>query len=180
MLAYLTGTIATKTADAVILDVHGVGYRVGIAEDAGEVGTTVTLHLSEVIREDRHDLYGFTSLDALVLFEALTSVQGVGPKVGMKIMSAGSPDTIRRVILAGDLSFFTSISGVGKKTSQKIILDLKGVLVDAGGAKVHDDAADALESLGYSKDDIAAVLPHVQGSSSEERIKSALRMLGRK
>ncbi len=180
MLAYLTGTITTKTADAVILDVHGVGYRVGIAEDVGAVGSTATLHLSEVIREDRHDLYGFTSPDSLILFEALIGVQGVGPKAGMKIMSAGSSDTIRRVILAGDLSFFTGISGVGKKTAQKIILDLKGVLVDATGVKVQDDAADALESLGYSKEDIAAVLPHVQGASPEERIKSALRMLGRK
>lgn len=179
MLAYLTGTIASKTADAVVLDVHGVGYRVGISEDVGEVGAMATLHLSEVIREDRHDLYGFTSLDALVLFEALIGVQGVGPKVGMKIMSAGTPDTIRRVILAGDLNFFTGISGVGKKTAQKIILDLKGILVDVGPV-LQDEAADALESLGYAKEDIAAVLPHVEGKTSEERIKAALRMLGRK
>lgn len=179
MLAYLTGTIVTKTADAVVLDVHDVGYRVGVAEDLGATGTKVTLHLSEVIREDRHDLYGFTSLDALVLFEALIGVQGVGPKVGMKIMSAGSPDTVRRVILAGDLNFFTGISGVGKKTAQKIILDLKGMLVDVGPA-LHDEAADALEGLGYSRDDIAAVLPHIEGKTSEERIKAALRMLGRK
>lgn len=179
MLAYLTGTIVTKTADAVVLDVHDVGYRVGVAEDLSPTGTKVTLHLSEVIREDRHDLYGFTSLDALVLFEALIGVQGVGPKVGMKIMSAGSPDAIRRVILAGDLNFFTGISGVGKKTAQKIILDLKGILVDAGPV-LHDEAADALEGFGYSKEDIAAVLPHVEGKTSEERIKSALRMLGRK
>jgi holliday junction DNA helicase RuvA len=179
MLAYLSGTIANKTADAVVLDVHGVGYRVGISEDVGTVGTVVMLHLSEIIREDRHDLYGFTSLDALVLFEALIGVQGVGPKVGMKIMSAGTPDTIRRVILAGDINFFTGISGVGKKTSQKIILDLKGMLVDTGPL-LHDEAADALEGFGYSKEDIAAVLPHVEGKTSEERIKSALRMLGRK
>lgn len=179
MLAYLTGTIVAKTADAVVLDIHDVGYRVGVSEDVGEVGRKVTLHLAEVIREDRHDLYGFTSLDALVLFEALTGVQGVGPKVGMKIMAAGSPDTVRRVILAGDLNFFTGISGVGKKTAQKIILDLKGMLVDVGPA-LHDEAADALEGLGYSKEDIAAVLPHIEGKTSEERIKAALRMLGRK
>ena len=180
MLAYLSGTIATKTGDSVILDVHGVGYRVGTCEDVGAVGTIVTLHLAEIIREDRHDLYGFLSQDSLVLFDAFTSVQGVGPKLGMKIMSAGSPDTLRRVILSGDFSFFIGISGVGKKTAQKIILDLKGVLVEGSGVQVQDDAADALESLGYSKDDIAAVLPHVQGTSAEERIKSALKMLGRK
>lgn len=180
MLAYLTGTIVHKAADAIILDVHGVGYRVGTAEDVGEVGATVTLHLAEVIREDRHDLYGFISPDSLLLFEALTGVQGVGPKVGMKIMAAGSPDTIRRTILNGDVSFFTGISGVGKKTAQKIILDLKGVLVDGGSPLPQDEVADALLSLGYSKEDIAAVLPHVQGDTSEERIKAALRMLGRK
>ncbi|NBX48990.1 Holliday junction branch migration protein RuvA [bacterium] len=180
MIAYLTGTVAIKTGDAIVLEVHGVGYRVGISEDVGEIGKTVTLHLSEVIREDRHDLYGFISPDALVLFEALIGVQGVGPKVGMKIMSAGSPDTIRRTILNGDVAFFTGISGVGKKTAQKIILDLKGILVEVSGPALQDDAADALAGLGYSKEDIAGVLPHVQGESSEERIKAALRMLGKK
>lgn len=179
MLAYLSGTIASKTADSVILDVHGVGYRVGIAEDVGATGSQVLLHLSEIIREDRHDLYGFVSPDSLILFEALIGVQGVGPKVGMKIMSAGTPDTIRRVILNGDLGFFTGISGVGKKTAQKIILDLKGILVDAGPG-VQDEVSDALESFGYAKEDIAAVLPHIEGKTPEERIKAALRMLGKK
>ncbi len=180
MLAYLSGIIAQKTADTVIVDIQGVGYRVGIAESLPAVGEKITLHLAEIIREDRHDLYGFTSQDALVLFEALTSVQGVGPKVGMKIMSAGSPDAIRRTILNGDVSFFTGISGVGKKTAQKIILDLKGVLVEVGGKAEQDDVTDALLGFGYTKEDIGAVIPHIQGETSEEKIKAALRMLGRK
>ena len=108
-----------------MLDVHGVGYRVGICETLPSEGDEATLYLSEVIREDKYDLYGFLAEDSLHLFEALIGVQGVGPKVGMKIMSAGAPDHIRKTILAGDVAFFGQVPGIGKKTAQKIILELK-------------------------------------------------------
>lgn len=180
MLAYIEGTITLLEAESVVVDVHGVGYRIFTARQRQEVGERQRFYVTEVIREDRHDLYGFPSQDELAMFEALTGVQGVGPKVGMKIMSAGSPDDVRRRILAGDLAFFTGISGVGKKTAQKIILDLKGVLVDDGGVAPGDEAADALLSLGYSKEDIAAVTPHLKESDLSARIKEALKMLGRR
>ena len=183
MIAYLEGTIVEYETDAVILNVAGVGYRVFSTRLSALPGETVKLFISEVIREDRHDLYGFVSKEERQLFVLLTNVQGVGPKIGQKILSATSVENLRKYIQAGDISFFTSISGVGKKTAQKIILDLKGVLVadEAGQAKVvRDDVTDALENLGYSRDDIAAVIPHVTGETSEERVKSALRMIGKK
>jgi holliday junction DNA helicase RuvA len=181
MIALLDGVVAARETEAVILSVGGVGYRVFVARQTLEIGEQARLYISEVIREDKHDLYGFLSIDDKELFEILISVQGVGPKLGQKIMSAATSADLRQHIQTSDLGFFTSISGVGKKTAQKIILDLKGVLVndDSQGALVRDDVTDALETLGYSKDDIQAVLPHVVGETSEDRVKSALRMLGK-
>ncbi len=182
MIAYLEGVIVEYETEAVILNVGGVGYKIFSTRLSALPGETIKLYISEVIREDRHDLYGFTSKEERQLFVLLTNVQGVGPKIGQKILSATSVDNLRKYIQAGDLSFFTSISGVGKKTAQKIILDLKGVLVgdDAGGEKlVRDDVTDALENLGYSREDIAGIIPHVTGETSEERVKSALRLMAR-
>ncbi len=182
MIAFLEGILAEHEADAVIVNVAGVGYRVYTTRVAAEVGEKVKFYVSEVIREDRHDLYGFSSKDEKELFVLLTDVQGVGPKIGQKILAAASSEALRQHIQRGDLDFFTSISGVGKKTAQKIILDLKGVLVGdmANSPIVRDDVTDALENLGYARVDIVAVLPHVIGETSEERVKSALKMISRK
>lgn len=181
MIAFLEGLLAEHEIDAVIVNVAGVGYRVFTTRVAAEVGEKVKLFISEVIREDKHDLYGFLSKDEKDLFVLLTDVQGVGPKIGQKILAAASSDALRQHIQSGDLNFFTSISGVGKKTAQKIILDLKGVLVGSAGetALVRDDVTDALENLGYAKEDIAAVMPHIIGTTSEERVKSALQMISK-
>lgn len=181
MIAMLEGILAAHEPDAVIVNVGGVGYRVFTARHTLEVGEQAKFFISEVIREDKHDLYGFVSVDDKEFFEVLTGVQGVGPKLGQKIMSSASADALRKHIQTSDLAFFTSISGVGKKTAQKIILDLQGVLVNdsALGIAVRDDVTDALETLGYTQADIAAILPHVVGETSEDRVKSALRMLGK-
>lgn len=182
MIAFLEGILAEHEVDSVILNVAGIGYRVFTTRVTAEVGDKVKLFISEVIREDKHDLYGFASRDDKDLFVMLTDVQGVGPKIGQKILAAASSDALRKHIHAGDIDFFCSISGVGKKTAQKIILDLKGVLVDSTGSSsplVRDDVTDALENLGYDRADIASVLPHVIGETSEQRVKSALQLIGK-
>lgn len=182
MIALLEGIIVAHETDAVIVLAGGVGYRVFVTRQTQEIGDKVRYFISEVIREDRHDLHGFERKDDQVFFEQLTNVQGVGPKMGQKIMSAGTMENVAVRIQAGDLAFLTSISGVGKKTAQKIILELKGVLVSGDGKRelVVDDVADALLGLGYTKQDILDISEHISGSTSEERIKSALKMLARK
>ena len=181
MLAYIRGVLARNTGEYVILDVQGMGYHIAVCESMAELGSLMLLHIVEVIREDKYDLYGFLSEDTLALFEALTSVQGVGPKLGIKILSAGNPDAVRRAILAGDISFFTGISGVGKKTAQKIILDLQGILVSGNDALHGGDQEiyDALIAFGYTKEAIRETLPHIQGETVEDKIKACLRMLGK-
>jgi Holliday junction DNA helicase RuvA len=181
MIAFLEGILAEQETDGVILNVNGVGYRLAVARVKAEVGEKVKFYVAEVIREDKYDLYGFETRDDRELFYILTNVQGVGPKLGQKILAAATGEALRRHIQNQDVSFFTSISGVGKKTAQKIILDLKGVLVSDDPAKTEEsnDVAEALESLGYKKEDINAVLKHVTGNTIEERVKSALKMLSR-
>jgi Holliday junction DNA helicase RuvA len=180
MIAFLEGILAEHELDAVVVNVSGVGYRIFTTRVTAEIGEQVKFFISEVIREDRHDLYGFSSRDEKELFVLLTDVQGVGPKIGQKILAAASAESLRRHIQQGDLDFFTSISGVGKKTAQKIILDLKGVLVGSDSEPlVRDDVTDALENLGYAKEDILAIMPHVVGETPEERVKSALKMIGK-
>lgn len=180
MLAFIEGILEEHEADGVIVNVNGVGYRIASTRVTAEIGERVRFYVAEVIREDRYDLFGFQTKDEKELFLILTDVQGVGPKIGQKILSAATPDALRRHIQNGSVDFFTSISGVGKKTAQKIILDLKGVLVSEDVVSTEQaDVAEALESLGYRKEDLAKVLPHITGKTLEERVKSALKMLSR-
>lgn len=182
MIAYLEGKILTQDGESIVLDVHGVGYRVFCARATREVGDMGSFWITEIIREDRHDLYGFLSREEQIFFEQLMSVSGVGPKLAQKILSSGSVESLASRIQAGDIDMLTNIGGVGKKTAQKIILDLKGVLVtkdDDGMLVPQSDVSDALESLGYSKSDVASILEHVTGATTEERIKSALKLLSR-
>ncbi len=182
MIAYLDGTIAGLESDGVLLDIGGVGYRVFVARPQSEIGDRVRFWISEIIREDKHDLYGFSERSEQALFEQLMSVSGVGPKLAQKILASGSAEEIIRHIHLDDVAFFNAISGVGKKTAQKIILDLKGVLVletKTASGSVQSDVSDALESLGYSKADIANIAKDIAGETTEARVKSALKLLSR-
>lgn len=182
MIAFLEGMIAGHELDGVLVSVNGVGYRVFCARETAEIGEAVKFWITEIIREDRHDLYGFLRREEQALFEQLMSVSGVGPKLAQKILASGSTEHLVARIQAGDVDMLTSIGGVGKKTAQKIILDLKGVLVSAeGGGKSEEstELTDALESLGYSKADMAQIVNDVRGETTEERVKSALKLLSR-
>lgn len=182
MIAYLDGTITGLESDGVLLDVNGIGYRVFVARQKCEIGERIRFWISEIIREDKHDLYGFGDRSDQALFEQFMGVSGVGPKLAQKILAAGSAEEIIRHIHTDDVAFFNAISGVGKKTAQKIILDLKGVLVledTTGAGSVQSDVSDALESLGYSKADISAIAKDIIGETTESRVKSALKLLSR-
>jgi Holliday junction DNA helicase RuvA len=154
MIGSLRGSVLERGADWMLLEVNGVGFRVRVSPSvlsgvAGQKEAFVFIH--DHVREDARDLFGFLSLADLELFEKLLSISGVGPKAAMTILSIGSADQIRAAIMAGNLSFLTSVPGVGTKTAQKIILELKGQLV----SKEEEISADqevvqALVGLGYS------------------------------
>lgn len=183
MIAFLEGIIAGHESDGILLNVGGIGYRVFCTRDMAEIGERAKFWITEIIREEKFDLYGFLNRNDQALFEQLMSVSGVGPKLAQKILSSGTTENIVQRIQAGDIDVLTSIGGVGKKTAQKIILDLKGVLVSADGKHaanpVQSDVSDALESLGYSKQDIAGIANDIAGDTTEARVKSALKLLSR-
>ena len=187
MISRLRGKAVAWDADGLVLDVNGVGYRlfatpaaVTKAEGADEVVLETHLH----VREDAMQLFGFADADERELFEQLLSVSGVGPKVALAIVSGYSPGELRRAIVREDDALFQSIPGIGKKTAQRVVLELKEKIaplaaVEAphlGAGDGHIVARDALVELGYSAAEaeqrLAAVDPDLPPA---ERVREALR-----
>jgi Holliday junction DNA helicase RuvA len=185
MIGSLRGRVIDLAPPWALIEVQGIGYRVCASSNtlAGlRTGEEVFVYTHDVVREDARDLYGFTSLEDLRLFERMISVSGVGPKVALAMSSIGSAETLKRAIMSGDLSTLTSAPGVGKKIAQKIILELKGQIVDTDGITGPDrEAIDALVSLGYSATQARDALKLVPADISDisDRVREALRMLGR-
>jgi len=189
MIATLTGVVAEKLGEVVVLDARGVGYGVLVpVEDFGRLNTgdMAKLYIYEHIRENQHDLYGFSSLDVKKLFEQLLDVTGVGPKMALSILSIGSAADVRAAIAGGDTKYIQAASGVGKKVAERIVVELKdkvGLAVHENATQflqspsvLHDEAAQALVALGYSPQDATLALAGVDAKlSTEDRIKQALK-----
>lgn len=190
MIARLTGTVARMSVGYAVLDVNGVGYkvfltprsteRVSIASRQGPV----TLEIHHVVREDVSDLFGFHDLEELDMFELLLTLSGVGPKSALSILSAADPEAIRHAVTHDDAGYLTKLSGVGKKTAEKIVLGLRdklGAIVgEKGSAGSSSLVIDALLSLGYSAEDARDALKRVDVSkTAEEQVREALRLLAR-
>ena len=185
MISRLRGKAVAWDADGLVLDVNGVGYRlfatpaaVKKADGADEVVLETHLH----VREDAMQLFGFADADERELFEQLLSVSGVGPKVALAIVSGYSPGELRRAIVREDDALFQSIPGIGKKTAQRVVLELKEKVASAAdapearGSDGHLVARDALVELGYSVVDAERALAEVDPDlSTEERVRLALR-----
>ncbi|HEX9153514.1 MAG TPA: Holliday junction branch migration protein RuvA [Candidatus Saccharimonadales bacterium] len=191
MIATLTGKVAEKIGDLVVIDANGVGYGVLVTnEDFGRLatGNSAKVYVHEHIRENSYDLFGFVALDTMQLFEQLLNVNGVGPKMALSVLSVGSAGEVRRAIACGDTKFIQQASGVGKRVAERIVVDLKdkvglvGVDLSSTGMLQsdtllrQDEAVEALISLGYSAQDAAAALAQVPADlSTEDRIKQALK-----
>ena len=185
MIGSLRGSVLEIHATFFLLEVNGIGYRIRCAApllSALKTGEDRLIYIHDHIREDSHDLFGFLTLTDMDLFEQLLSVSGVGPKVALTILSTGSSDTVRRSIMNGDLGALTSVPGVGKKTAQKIVLDLKGQLVEEEGMTAGDgEVVEALVSLGYSAQLSREILKKVPASIVDvsARVREALKYLAK-
>jgi holliday junction DNA helicase RuvA len=188
MISYLKGKIIKKGNNFIILAVHdSVGYKIFINENLAaetKIGNELELFTHQYIREDAEDLYGFTTYEKLAMFEMLLSVSGIGPKSGLGIMAIAGVEEIKTAIAEGDISLLTKVSGIGKKTAERVILDLRdkvGALVPAAGAisavGLRGDEIDALVSLGYSLQQAREALSKVDKSitDSGKRIREALK-----
>ncbi len=193
MLAYLHGRILAKSNNYLILEVNSVGYQIFVGEaflSSLKVGEEQEFYLSHQVREDASDLYGFRNLPELELFQLLLSVSGVGPKSALGVLSIASADDIREAVIRGDAALLTKVAGIGKKTAERVVLELKnkiakninGAILGATLPSGLSDELDALMSLGYSLPDARAALNDLDSSfhDSGERVKAALKKLGRK
>ncbi|HZG35465.1 MAG TPA: Holliday junction branch migration protein RuvA [Gaiellaceae bacterium] len=188
MIARLRGMPVGRSADGLVLDVNGVGYLVAAsagalrkADGPGKVVVETYLH----VREDTLQLYGFADASERELFTQLLTVNGVGPKVALAIVSGSSVAELRRAIALEDAARFQAIPGIGKKTAERIVLELKGklgaddlapVVVAGGVGASHVTARDALVELGYSVGEAEQALAAVDPAlPAEERVRHALR-----
>lgn len=187
MIASLDGTITLATTDYVVLEVSGVGYRVYAGPSTLariSTGQRVKLHTHHLVREDTQALYGFATTEELAFFELITTVSGVGPKVGLAIVSSRPVADLQLAILQGDDAVLTAVSGVGKRLAGRIVLELKEKVDAAGTAATADGSGEAevvaaLEALGYSSKEgreaaRAAVASLPPQATLEDRVKEAL------
>jgi Holliday junction DNA helicase RuvA len=180
VIARLRGHISGRAGSGLIVDVNGVGYLVNATPSVHRLGDgEVTIEVHTVVREDALQLYGFATADERELFEMLLSVSGVGPKVALAIVSGSTPAELRRAIARDDVKRFQAIPGIGLKTAQRVVLELKAKLVgldigDPGSGELT--ARDALVELGWSLIDAEHALANVDADLSiEEQVRHALR-----
>ena len=191
MISYLEGKILDKNEKFFMVDVGGIGYKVfshsGILAKIPENGQGVKIWTHLYVREDAMDLYGFINKEELEFFEILISISGVGPRSALGILEAAPVSSLKQAIVSEDEAFFTKVSGIGKKTAQRLILELKSKLVKTvvlekdGRFKETGDAFEALVALGYRASDIRKVLNELpkEAESMEAKVKEALKKLGR-
>lgn len=189
MIAQLKGEVARIEEHYIVIDVSGVGYKVSVTPhtlSVLSVGKKVTLSIYTAVREDALDLYGFESDNERRMFELLLTVSGIGPKSALSILSLASIDTLVSAISAGKTAYLTSISGIGKKTAEKLVLELRDKIKTLGivGSGMPGDEAtlEALRTMGYSLAEAREALTRVPDSLEGEsaRLTAALRSLGGK
>jgi Holliday junction DNA helicase RuvA len=192
VIALISGVVAARRHDHVVVDCGGVGYRLAVSAETlrhvPAVGQPSTLHTHLVLRDDALALYGFASEEERELFLMLLGVQAVGPKVALAVLSGGPPRELLRAVAAGDTARLQSAPGVGKRTAERIIVELRekvGAAPSEGAISITrgDDprllARDGLVELGYSPQEADELLRHASGDRPEDLISDALRMARR-
>lgn len=199
MIAYIRGKVVRAAPDQVVVEASGIGYLVSVPasvrERIGPPGSELTLHVHTHVREDQLSLYGFGTVEDLQMFQQLIQVDGVGPKVGLSIMSSASLDLLKRAILSEDVGPIRRAAGVGPRTAQKVIIDLKPRLeaeealltlpraaAAAGDGQTPKQVEAALRGLGFSAQQARTGLDAVDWSetpSVQDALATALKALGR-
>lgn len=189
MISQLTGDIVFTGERYVVLEVGGVGYKVYVPPDTLRAaakkkgGVRLWTHLA--VREDAMDMYGFMERAELEFFELLIGVPGIGPRSALGIMSIAPVENIKKAVSSGDSSYLTKVSGIGRKTAEKIVLELRdklGAWTETGSPELKEEAdvLEALQSLGYSQSEARDALKKVprEISGTGARVKEALKLLG--
>jgi holliday junction DNA helicase RuvA len=186
MIGSLRGKITQKSDKFVVLEVSGVGYKVAVSTDtlSKSKNDEVVLCVHTHVREDAIDLYGFLDRNELEFFEMLLGVSGIGPKSALAILGIATIETLRQAISTGDTAYLTKISGIGRKTAEKIVIELRDKMGEAKeGSSLQGelDALEALKSLGYSQNEARDALKKVSPeTNTNAKIREALKILGGK
>jgi len=192
MISKLTGEIAHTDIKYIIIDVHGIGYKVSATSDTifqlSKNKKEITLWTYLAVRENAMDLYGFISIEELNFFELLITISGIGPKTAMGIMNAAPVETLETAIHTGDSSHLTKINGIGKKVAEKIIVELKDKVKTIPhtpesklAMKNDSDVIEALKSLGYNPSEARNALKEIPKNiaNTSDKIKEALKVLSK-
>lgn len=189
MIASLEGVITQREDGSIVLSVVGVGYRIFITSETNKKlkkeGGTICLFTHLAVRETSMDLYGFLDKKELLFFQMLISISGIGPKSALAILSIADVETLERAVSAGDSSYLTQVSGIGKKNAEKIVLELSDkidAIIDLSEGTTFKDEADTLEALialGYGTKEARDALKNVPKDAvgTSDRLKEALKML---
>jgi Holliday junction DNA helicase RuvA len=188
MIGSIRGKIILKTDKYLIVETGGIGYKVSVSPDtlskASKSGEEIFLFIHTHVREDAFDLYGFLNQEELEFFEMLINVSGIGPKGALSILGITSIETLRKAISIGDTSYLTKISGIGRKTAEKIVIELRdkiGKELEGSSLQVELDALEALKSLGYSAVEAREALKKVSpNTDTNNKIREALKILSSK
>jgi len=189
MIAYLKGEIIHSTDKFIILNTGNVGYKVSVTPETillCEEGLQIALFIYTAVRENSIDLFGFINKEELSFFELLLDVSGIGPRSALSIIGLAPIETVKSAIATGDVAYLNKVSGIGKKTAEKIIIELRDKLqnyknIDGASSTLREegDILEALKSLGYSQNEARDALKQIPSSmeGTNARIKKALQIL---
>ncbi|RCA12027.1 Holliday junction branch migration protein RuvA [Enterococcus durans] len=200
MYEYLTGVVTFINPYYIIVEANGIGYQIALGNPyrySSQMNKEVKIYVHQVIREDAHLLYGFGSLEEKQLFLRLVSVSGIGPKSALAIMASDDHSGLIHAVESGDVTYLTKFPGVGKKTAQQMILDLKGKFGELSietpfnlfdetalqDATALSEAMEALSALGYSEREVKRVekqLKEVENQTTDEYLRQALKLMMKK
>lgn len=195
MIGSIKGKIILKKEKYIIVETEGVGYKINVSPDTLSKVDALRLRLAQNdalvtfwththVREDSLDLYGFLDYPELEFFEMLISVSGIGPKGALAILGVATIETLRKAISTSDTSYLTKISGIGKKTAEKIVIELRdkvGVELEGTSLQGELDVLEALKSLGYSQNEVREALKKIKPETdTNTKIREALKILGNK
>ncbi len=189
MIARIEGIIVHIDEKFIIVDVSGVGYKLSVTGETLAsliLGEHTSFWVHTAVRENSIDLYGFKNINEMSFFELLLDVSGIGPRSALSILSIAPIETLKRAIATGDMAYLNKVSGIGKKTAEKIIIELRDKLQDykndetPGLLRDESDIIEALKSLGYSQNEAREALNQVPSTTigTNARIKEALQILG--
>jgi Holliday junction DNA helicase RuvA len=188
MIRHIRGVLLASETGSVIIEAGGLGYEVRLATNAAvtaSLGSEVALHTYHVVREDTEELYGFVTVREREMFELLIGLSGIGPKSAIGIMSQADVRLIEEAASRGDATYLSKLSGIGRKSAEKIVLGLKDKVTASVGPQASsedNDLIDALLALGYTNEEALRVMRDMplEVTSTKDRIKEALKMLGTK